>query len=200
MAQLQKGLAKRAKKYWDLRDLSALAKLQTEPGAEKVADVLYFVGLALNALNKRREAIECWRKARDLDPQHEKVIRALAYEFVEQAPVDAAELFHHLVGLRRANADDFTCLGEIRIKQDRLGEARRWLEQALRLEPNNSLALLALATLYAQVRDSSLALDFLQKAADTDDVDLSNLAYDVEFEFLWHDPRFEKLVAADDRE
>src|SRR5207245_200587 len=104
------------------------------------------------------------------------------------------ELFYHLVGLRQANADDFTCLAEIRIKQDRLGEARRWLEQALQLEPNNSLALLALATLYAQVRDSSLALDFLQKAADTEDVDLSDLACDPEFEFLWHDPKFEKIV------
>ena len=49
--------------------------------------------------------------------------------------------------MQRANADDFTCLGELRIKQDRLGEARRWLEQAVRLEPDNCLALLALAML-----------------------------------------------------
>jgi tetratricopeptide (TPR) repeat protein len=196
MVQQKKALAKRAKTYWERRNLQALANLVGEPGAGKDPEVLYYAGLALNALNKRREAIECWRRARDLDPQNETTIRTLAYELMEQAPVEAAELFYHLVGLERANADDFTCLGEIRIKQDRLGEARRWLEQALRLEPTNSLALLALATLYAQVRDPSLALDFLQKAADTEDVDLSDLACDPEFEFLWHHPQFERLVSS----
>jgi tetratricopeptide (TPR) repeat protein len=194
-----KGLANRAKKYWEHRDLSALENMQRDPRAAKIPEVLYFVGLALNALNKKREAIECWRKARELNPHHEDVIRTLAYELLEQAPVDAAELFYQLVGMQRANADDFTCLGEIRIKQDRLGEAQRWLEQALRLEPHNSLALLALATLYAQVRDPSLALDFLQKVADTEDVELSDLACDPEFEFLWHHPRFEKIVTPNGR-
>jgi predicted Zn-dependent protease len=119
----------------------------------------------------------------------------LAYELKEQAPVDAAELFNRLVELQRANADDFTSLGEIRVKQDRLGEAQRWLEKALRLEPGNSLALLALATLYAQVRDPALALDYLQKAADTEDVDLADLAGDPEFEALWHHPKFEEIVS-----
>jgi len=194
MVKQEKTLAQRARKYWEQRDLSALEKLRREPGAN-VPEVLYFVGLGLNALNKKREAIECWRKAKDLDPQNESVIRSLAYEMLEPAPVHAAELLCQLVALRRANADDLTCLGEIRIKQDRLGEARRWLDQAVRLEPGNSLALLALASLYAQVRDDSLALDFLQKAADTEDVDLTDLASDPEFEFLWHHPKFEKIVA-----
>lgn len=192
-----KSLTKRAQKHWERRDFQALESMGQEPGAAQVPDVLYFVGLALNALNKRREAIECWRKATELDPRNENVLRALAHELVEQAPVDAAELFYRLVGLQRANADDFTCLGEIRIRQDRLGEARRWLEQALRLESKNSLALLALATLYAQVKDPALALDFLQKAADTQDVDLSDLASDPEFEDLWHHPQFEKIVSPD---
>ncbi len=199
MVKQEKALAKRAKEYWEDRDLSALENLRRAPGAAKVPEVLYFVGLALNALNKRREAIECWRMARVLDPQNENALRALAYELLEQAPGEAAELFYHLVGLQRANADDYTCLGEIRIKQDRLGEARRWLEQALRLQPDNSLALLALATLYAQVRDPALALDFLQKVADTEDIDLSDLASDPEFEFLWHNPKFEKIVSTNGR-
>lgn len=199
MVKQEKALARRAEKYWEQRDLSALENLRREPGASKDPGVLYFVGLALNAHNKRREAIECWRKARELDPQNEHAIRALAYELMEQAPVDAAELFYHLVGMQRANADDFTCLGEIRIKQDRLGEAHRWLEQALQLQPDNSLALLAMATLYAQVKDPSFAVDFLQKAADTKDIDLSDLASDPEFEFLWHHPKFEKIVSSNGR-
>jgi tetratricopeptide (TPR) repeat protein len=192
-------LATRARKLWDERKLDDLQQLQRDAAAARDAEALYFVGLALNALNQRREAIECWRKARKFDPQSDTILRALAYELLEQAPVEAAELFGNLVGMQRANADDLTCLGELRIKQDRLGEARRWLEQALHLEPTNSLALLALASLYAQVKDSSLALSYLQKAADTEDIDLSDLAADPEFEFLWHEPKFKKIVAPNGR-
>lgn len=195
MVMQDEALAARAKKLWEDRKLDELKQLQREAGAAKDAEALYFVGLALNALNQRREAIECWRKARKIDRQNETILRTLAYELLEQAPVEAAELFGNLVGMQRANADDLTCLGELRIKQDRLGEARRWLEQALQLEPMNSLALLALASLYTQVRDSSLALKYLQKAADTEDVDLSDLESDPEFELLWHEPKFKKIVA-----
>ena len=42
-----------------------------------------------------------------------------------------------------------------------------------------------------------MTLSYLQKAADAEDVDLSDLATDLEFEFLWHDPIFEKIVSKD---
>jgi tetratricopeptide (TPR) repeat protein len=200
MANQDKALAKQAKDYWEARNLMALDKLRRSPLAAKVPEVLYYAGLALNALNKKREAIECWRRARALNPQYENALRALAYELNEQAPLEAAELFYQLVGMQRANADDFTCLGEIRIKQDRLGEARRLLEQAVRLEPDNSLALLAMASLYAQVQDASMALDYLQKTADTQEIDLTGLGSNPEFEFLWHDRKFEKIVSSNGRE
>ena len=66
-------------------------------------------------------------------------------------------------------------------------------------EPGNILALLALALLYAQVRDSSLALRYLKQAADTGEADLSDVASDPEFEFLWNDPTFERIVSANGR-
>jgi hypothetical protein len=52
-----------------------------------------------------------------------------------------------------------------------------------------------MATLYAQVRDPSLTLEYLQKAAATEDVDLTDLSSDPEFEFLWHDAEFERIVS-----
>jgi tetratricopeptide (TPR) repeat protein len=195
MVNQKKAFAKQAEDLWERRDLRSLDTLRHNRTAAKVPDVLYFAGLALNALNRKRESLECWRMARELDPTNEKVLRALAYELVEQAPGEAADVFYHLVGLQIANADDFTCLAEIRIQQDRLGEARRLLEQSLKLDPDNSLALLAMATLYAQVRDASLTLDFLEKAARTHDVDLADLASDPQFEFLWNNPKFEKIVS-----
>jgi ABC-type glutathione transport system ATPase component len=53
MVQPDKSLTKRAQKHWELRELSALESMQRDPQAAKVPEVLYFVGLALNALNKR---------------------------------------------------------------------------------------------------------------------------------------------------
>ncbi len=98
MVKQEKALAKRARDLWARRDLPSLARTQREPGAARLPQVLYFVGLALNALNQRREAIECWRKARTLDPQNENALRALAYELMDQAPVEAAELFSTSLG------------------------------------------------------------------------------------------------------
>ena len=52
-----------------------------------------------------------------------------------------------------------------------------------------------MASLYAQVRDGALAVQFLQRAAAADDIDMTDLASDPEFEFLWHDPQFEEVIA-----
>jgi Tfp pilus assembly protein PilF len=123
----------------------------------------------------------------------------LAFELAEKDPVGASELFHRLIGLNRAQADDLTALGEICIKQDRLSEAQRWLERALEMDKENSLALLSMATLYAHVRGHDLVLDYLRRVAQTGDIDLADLASDPEFEFLWHDREFEEIVSENGR-
>lgn len=195
MANGAKGLAAQAKKLWEARDMAALHALRRKPGADKSPEVLYFLGLAYNASNQLREAIQCWRKASQLSPPSEDAIRALAFELADQAPVRAAELFWQLIGMRRANADDYACLGEICIKQGRLAEANQWLTRALELDPENSLALLALATLNVQMTNWDLALTHLRKVAALDDLDLTDLAFDPAFELLWDDPRFRKVVS-----
>jgi tetratricopeptide (TPR) repeat protein len=200
MATKEKQIGKNAQKYWDERDFAALVRLCPSPRGGKSLEVLYFAGLAYHALDKKREAIECWRRARELFPEDEHAIRALAFELAEKDPISAADLFYHLIGLNRAQPDDLTALGEICIKQDRLTEAQRWLERALEQDQQNSLALLSMATLYAHVRGRDLALDYLRKAADTGDIDLSDLASDPEFEFLWHDAEFERIVSQNGKE
>lgn len=63
------------------------------------------------------------------------------------------------------------------------------------MDQGNSLALMAMATVYAHVRDRSLTLQYLRKVIDTRDLDVSDLESDPEFEFLWHDKEFEQMVA-----
>jgi tetratricopeptide (TPR) repeat protein len=200
MAAAKKDAVAQAATLWDQRDHRGLVRLAAAPTSATRPEVLYYAGLAYNALNKRREAIECWRKAERLKPDYHPAVRALAYELTDRDPVEASELLYRLYAAGEADADDLTSLAEIRIKQDRLGEAQRLLRQALELDKDNSLALLAMATLYAQVRGRDLALDYLKKAAQTKDVDLSDLDSDPEFEFLWHDKEFTKIVKANGRQ
>jgi len=196
MTKQLKTLAKRAENYWSKRDLQALVQLFHSNGANQVPQVAYFCGLAFHALNERRKAIECWRSAIKLRSNYVEPVRALAYEFEAQGQLtEAAKLFYDLIKLSAASADDLTTLGEICIKQDRMSEAQQWLNQALDLDGNNSLALLALATLYVHVQDQALALKYLRRAAETRDVDLSDLASDPEFELLWHDSEFEQVIS-----
>jgi tetratricopeptide (TPR) repeat protein len=195
MGRDDKALAARAAKYWEQGDFQALIRLCSARRAARVPQVFYFGGLAFDALNRKREVVECWRKAIALKQDYDAPIRALAHELAGADDLlDAAKLFHDLVRLDKATADDLTALAEICIKQDRLSEARKLLEQALALEPDNSLALLAMATVYIHVRDRELALKYLRQAAALAELDLAELASDPEFEFLWHDPEFQEVI------
>lgn len=197
MVKQQEHLAKRAENYWKERKLQELIQLSESNGASEVPEVLYFGGLASHALNQKRKAFEFWRSAIKLKLTYQEPIRALAYEFEANGYLtDAAKLFYDLIRLNAADGDDLTTLGEICIKQDRMSEAQQWLNQALQDDENNSLALLAMATLYVHVQDKSLALKYLGRAAETNDLDLSDLASDPEFELLWPDPEFGRLTSA----
>ena len=129
---------------------------------------MYYGGLAFHASSRKRDAIECWRKAIDLAPTADAPLRALAYELAEdQVYSEATLLLNQLDKLGKATADDLTLLGEIRMKQERLSEARQHLEQALELEPENSLTLVSLATLFAHWRNRLTTLQYLKRAAAT---------------------------------
>ena len=196
MDKQEKDLVKTAKKLWEQRDLSALEKLRGQPGAARNADVLYFVGLAMNACNKRREAIECWRKARDLDPHHENATRTLAYELMKQAPVDAAELLCHLVGSRRPLPT--ITLASAKSASNKTGLAKRDAGSNRRYNWNPTTVSPCWPWRLSTLRcaDPSFTLDYLEKTNAAEDVDLSGLASAPEFEFLWHHPKFEKIVAS----
>jgi len=195
MNRQKKSTANKAKELWEHREMARLAALVASSVAAKVPEVWYFGGLVCNAMNQKRRAIEYWRTACQLNSSYAAPKRALAHEIMNGDPIGAAELFVSLVAMNEAEADDLAALGEIRIKQDRLGEAQRLLQKALELDQGNSLALMAMATVYAHVRDRSLTLQYLQKIIDTRDLDISDLESDPEFEFLWHDREFEQLVA-----
>jgi tetratricopeptide (TPR) repeat protein len=196
MARMTNPVAQQAKRLWDQRDLQGLVDLCSSEAGLHDAKTKYYGGLAYHALNDKRMAMECWREAMSLNPSYSEPIRALAYELMEREDlIDAAELFHHLIRLRNATPDDLAALGDLCIKQGRLADARRVLEQALESEPTNALALVAMATANAHMRNSTAALEFLRRAAETTELDLSDLDSDPAFHFLWHSPEFEQIIS-----
>ncbi len=196
MAKQTISAAARAKHLWDRRELEALKKLCRTVEGREDARVQYYGGLAHHAAGRKRDAIDCWRQSMSLKPNYDAPIRALAHEFEhEELYIEAVPLLTTLDRLGKATADDLTLLGEIRIKQDRLAEARQYLERALELEPENSLSLLSMANLFAHWRDRSSTLQYLKRVAAIADMDMTDLADDPVFEFLWPDSTFKRLIA-----
>jgi tetratricopeptide (TPR) repeat protein len=196
MARIANPAAQQAKRLWDRRDLQGLVDLCSSDGGLRDARTNYYGGLAYHALNDKRKAMDCWREAMNLNPSYPEPIRALAYELMEREDlIDAAQLFQDLMRLRKATPDDLAALGDVCIKQGRLAEARKFLEEALEAEPENALALVAMATANAHMRNGDGALAFLRRAAETNELDLSDLDSDPAFHFLWRSPEFERIVA-----
>jgi tetratricopeptide (TPR) repeat protein len=196
MARITNSVAQQAKRLWDQRNLQGLVDLCSSEAGLHDAKTKHYGGLAYHALNDKRKAMDCWREAMSLNPSYSEPIRALAYELMEREDlIDAAELFQNLTRLRKATPDDLTAFGEICIKQGRLADARKFLEQALEAEPTNALALVAMATTNAHMRNRDAALAFLRRAAETNELDLSDLDSDPAFHFLWHSPEFEQIVS-----
>jgi tetratricopeptide (TPR) repeat protein len=196
MARITNSVAQQAKRLWDQRDLQGLVDLCSSEAGLHDAKTKYYGGLAYHALNDKRKAMDCWREAMSLNPSYPEPIRALAYELLDREDlIDAAELFQHLTRLRKATPDDLAALGDICIKQGRLADARKFLEQALEAAPTNALALVAMATTNAHMRNRDAALAFLRRAAETNELDLSDLDSDPAFHFLWHSPEFEQIVS-----
>ena len=195
MAKATNSIAQQATQLWDERDLQGLVELCSSDAGRHDAKVMYFSGLAYHALNEKRKAMDCWREAVNLKTCYSEPIRALAYELMAREDlIDAAELFQNLMRLGKAAPDDLTAFGEICIKQGRLAEARKTLEQALESEPANALALVAMATANAHMQNRDAALKFLRRAVETNELDLSDLNSDPAFHFLWGNQEFEELV------
>jgi len=196
MARATNSVAQLARRLWDGRKLDALVELCSSEDGLRDPKAKYYGGLAFHAKNDKRKAMESWREAMRLNPSYPEPIRALAHELVEREDfIDAADLFQHLIRLGKATPDDLTALGEIAIKQDRLAEARKVLDQALEADPENALALVAMATANAHMRNREAALGYLRRAAETNELDLSDLTSDPAFQFVWGDREFEEIVS-----
>lgn len=112
-----------------------------------------------------REAKKQFQKVVQQDPNNATAHHRLAYLADMDKDYSIAEI-HYLAALRiePKNADIACDLGYSYLLQERSDDSRRYLEKALRFDPNHHYAKMNLATLHSQQGDYAAAMAMLRQA------------------------------------
>jgi hypothetical protein len=85
------------------------------------------------------------------------------------------------------------------LRQQKFADAERVLLEAVEVDPENATNVYNLACTYALQGKKTLALDWLEKAADAGFTDFIHLSRDTDLDALRDQPRYKQLVARKDR-
>jgi tetratricopeptide (TPR) repeat protein len=133
---------------------------------QKDPDVLFYAALALDKLEKKSETIAMLRRALFHKPDHEGVLRSLAW--ASEDDIERLAILEKMARLDHATTDDVCLMGDLYNRHNRLNEAHYWFQVALEKDRANSLAKLGLSEIHIK-----LAIRYLQQIEDEDDIDLS---------------------------
>ena len=127
--------------------------------------VLYSVGLLFASAKHHREAIEIFNAIRSTYPEPSAVEFNLALAYSETGNVKAEiRLLNEMIQANRGNADVYSLLGDAYLRQGKPEEARKSLQTAVSLAPEQArryVELLALHLLLGQIQPG---LDFANLA------------------------------------
>jgi tetratricopeptide (TPR) repeat protein len=135
-------------------------------------EVWFYAGKSYKDLKNDNLAIDCWRMALTIEPDHESTLRAIAWlaHEIENYRTEVINSLLKLARLNKANGDDLTLLGEMYLKENRFEESHHWLKEGLEKGTRNeSLTYLDLATLHTK-----LAIQYLQICENCADLDLED--------------------------
>lgn len=133
---------------------------------QDMPDVLFYAGLSYDSIKEKSTALDFFRKALALEPNHKLSLRAIGWGSPDD--VEQLEALEKLARSNNAEADDMSLMAELYTSHTRYNDAHYWYQRSLTAEPFNSLSLLGLADLHAR-----LAIKYLQDAEDSKDIDLS---------------------------
>lgn len=140
------------------------------------AQPLHLRGWILERMNSREDAINTYRRALEIDPDHVSVRLRLAEILMDRS--NAPEASQHLELLRSKypdRADILARLGQCRYLQGQPEEARPLLEAAVEKLPKDPLVLISLARLELQAERPERAEEWLRRALEVDPADLEAL-------------------------
>ena len=124
------------------------------------------LGMVFNAHEFMDQAIDCYRRASDLDPQEFRWSYLAAVVLAERDPAQAEIELRRAAKLNSKYAPLHCNLGKAFVKMGRDDEARQEYETAIRIDPNCREALLGLGELELQIGELQQSLEHLLKAAD----------------------------------
>lgn len=124
------------------------------------------LGMVFSAHEFMEQAIECYQRASELDPQEFRWSYLSAVVLAERDPFRAEIEFGRAAKLNSQYAPLHCNLGKAFVKMGRDNDARQEYETALRIDPQCREALLGLGELELQIGELQQSLEHLLKAAD----------------------------------
>jgi tetratricopeptide (TPR) repeat protein len=134
-------------------------------------DIYYCMGAAYEALNDWPAAIEIYRQALDVTPNHQEILYALASSLLEAGELDEALTYTMQYIEMYENAEGYNLLVLIHVENGNIEQALEAVQCALALEPHNAEALNNFAVLQTQQLYSSLenSIEMLKQVKQTEE-------------------------------
>jgi FkbM family methyltransferase len=109
------------------------------------------LGTVYRAQAKLKDALRCFQKANQIDPDNAGIAFKIAKIYSDQGRLDKAlELFEFSINADKKNYAAYAAMAEVLITQNRLEKAEEYLNVILEARPNNVLAGIMLSYLYRQ--------------------------------------------------
>ncbi len=165
-------------------------------GASLKAEDYMTRGIAFYHRDKYYSALESLEKAIELKPDLEKAWvnkGSVLHEFGRYD--EALEAYERAIELKPDYADAWTGKGAVLERLGRSEEALESLEKAIELKPDYAGAWFNRACLYALKGERENALSDLRRAIELDSSFKERAKKDKDFEALWDDEEFKRLVA-----
>lgn len=140
-------------------------------------DLVFSLGVASERLGRHAEAESAFQRVLELDPDDSRTLNYLGYMWADRGVnLDRAlELIRRAVALEPDNGAYVDSLGWAYFRLGRLTEARRHLEEAARLLPEDATILEHLGDLYVALEIPEKAREIYRRALDMDDENVEGL-------------------------
>jgi tetratricopeptide (TPR) repeat protein len=134
---------------------------QTEPGDANARTLL---GDMLYHERRRSEALECWREALKIQPQHFAALRDLGLALLEQGDTkEALPLLTRASEVRPQHLATTILVARLNAKAGQPEAARQTLERALQAKPGNDQLIEGLASVQVQLGAAQGAMELLSR-------------------------------------
>jgi Flp pilus assembly protein TadD len=151
-------------------DYEAAAILyQIAIGQEPAAHLWYQLGQSNVQLGNGAQALYCFAKAQDMDPEHEGALERLSLYYTSEGDADQAyKYLNQLVAVAPDNWKGHNALGVLADRQRKFAQARRHYTEALKVRPDLAIVWNNLGYSIFLMGDPENAISYMERALELD--------------------------------